>query len=216
MNRKDKIKYLKDIIVLSDGCSSLEEFVDSLKCMQEELVGKEESCRAKIVEVLEFIAAAQPNTELPTFDMAKRLLNSDLKKGIEESYLAYLTKVSIETKDCAQLKRHLQGRYLKDIIILSTVYKSSMEKFVDALRSLQEDLKEADGKETCRAKTAEVLEFMNTEQPGANIHTFNKARMYLNIELKKGLEESYLAYLTKIAIDTKNYSRLKKHLQGRW
>lgn len=106
-------------------------------------------------------------------------------------------------------------KYLKDLIALSTVY-SSLEGFVNGLKEMRQELIEEDEKENCATKIVEVLASMHNIQPGANVHIFNKAKMYLNIESEKGLEESYLAYLTQLAINTKDYSRLKKHLHGRW
>lgn len=106
-------------------------------------------------------------------------------------------------------------RYLADVVRFSTIYKS-LDDFVSGLKGVQQDTIEAKEKETCRAKIAEVLGTMNNIQPGANVHTYNKAKMYLDIELSKGLEEGYLAYLTKQAIDTKVYARLKKYMQFFW
>jgi len=108
-----------------------------------------------------------------------------------------------------------KAKFLHELIKYSNTFKS-LDGFVSALESIKQDVTERYEKETCRAKTTEVLASMNAVQSGADVHTFNKARMYLGIEHKKGLEESYLAYLTQNAIATQDYSRLKKHMRNMW
>jgi len=108
-----------------------------------------------------------------------------------------------------------KASFLKDIIKFSEIFPS-LDAFLDGLKRLKQDIIEADEKETCKSSITQVLVLMNGVQPGMDIHTFNKAKMYLGIEHKKGTEESFLAYLTKIAIETKDYSRLKKHMSNLW
>jgi tagatose-1,6-bisphosphate aldolase len=75
-------------------------------------------------------------------------------------------------------------KFLKSLIEYSKCF-SSLEDFVKSLNEMHEDMVERYEKETRTEDIANTLSLLSTEAPGSDVHTYNKAKMYLNIELKK-------------------------------
>jgi len=109
----------------------------------------------------------------------------------------------------------IKAKLLNDLIIAAPSYKT-FENFVEALQNIRDSIVLRIESNTCKQNINNVLLEMNTFSACKDIHTYNKAKMYLGLELKANKEESYLAYLLLAAMKNNDFTKLRDHMKCWW
>lgn len=117
-----------------------------------------------------------------------------------------MTKIEID---------EIKIQLLDDLIKVAPRY-ANLNAFIIGMKEIRDNKQVRIEKETCRAMIDDVLLLMNNYSPNIDVHTFNKAKMYLNMELKAGKLESYLAYLANNAMNTNDFIKLRDHMKRWW